>query len=235
MKMKFNIILLLASASMLLAVPASGKVFRLFGGGTQDAFQNGSLPWDTAYVTTMSVNGRPANVKVYSARYSEPVVEQLKSRFEQLGAKVQMGSTSEGTTGRAVWPDHTIGFLVLKPPLEPTQQILIYEPVGKQERPAKLPVPEFNRATIRSTVTDDETGTFLATLNTSASCTEVHSFYAGALQAEGWKLVAPALVKNGRISGMAVYEKKSKVCYVQAVDRIDGPNMITLLVKGGTL
>ena len=98
-----------------------------------------------------------------------------------------------------------------------------------------MPVPEFNRAKVRNTITDDETGTYSATLETSASCTEVHSFYAGALQAEGWEMVAPALVKDGRISGMAVYQKKRKICYVQAVDRVGGLNLITLLVKGGAL
>jgi hypothetical protein len=216
--------------------PVSGKVFRLFGGGEgNDSFLNGSLPWDYAYETQMTVSGRPATMRVYSARFSEPVVQQLKSRFEQLGATVEINPSEMGATGRAIFPDQTISFLILKPPQEPTQQIFIYEPTGEQQRAEKMPVPDFNRATIRSVITDDETGTYLATLDTSASSTEAHSFYGKALQAEGWKMVAPGLIKNGRISGMAVYEKNSKVCYVQAVDRVDGPNMITLLVKGGTL
>lgn len=225
----------LLSVSLLLVFPVSGKVFRLFGGGGEDAFQNGSLPWDTAYQTEMTVNGRPAVVSVYSARHSEPAVNQLKSRFEQLGATVQLARSDGGASGRAVWPDRSVGFLVVKPPKEPAQQIFIYEPTGRQERAAKMPVPEFNRAKVRNTITDDETGTYLATLQTAASCTEVHSFYAGALQAEGWEIVAPALIKDGRVSGMAVYQKKRKICYVQAVDRVGGLNLITLLVKGGAL
>ncbi|MDF7801611.1 hypothetical protein P4C99_19190 [Pontiellaceae bacterium B1224] len=226
---------MLLSISFLLVFPVSGKVFRLFGGAGEDAFQDGTLPWDTAYRTEMSVNGRPAVVTVYSARYSEPVVNQLKKRFEQLGATVQLVQSGDGATGRAAWPDRTAGFMVVKPPQEPVQQIFIYEPTGKQERAAEMPVPDFNRAKVRNTITDDDTGTYLATLQTSASCTEVHSFYASALQAEGWEMVAPALVKNGRISGMAVYQKKQKICYVQAVDRVGGLNLITLLVKGGAL
>lgn len=236
-KAKFNYCVGVILFSLMLVVPASGKVFRLFGGGTgvQDRFHNGSLPWDKAYVTQMSVNGRPATVRVYAARHSEPVVGQLKARFEQLGAKVQVSRTENGATGRAIFPDQTVGFLVLKPPQEPLQQIFVYEPTGRKVSPAKMPVPEYSRATVRSVITDNDTGTYLATLETASSCTEAHAFYAEAMQGAGWKIVAPALVKNGRISGMAVYEKKSKVCYVQAVDRMDGSNTITLLVKGGTL
>ena len=226
---------MLLIATCLLTIPASGKVFRLFGSGAEDGFQNGSLPWDTAYKTEMSVNGRPATVKVYSARHSEPVVNQLKHRFEQLGAKVQVSRSTEGATGRAVWPDRVVSFIVMKPPQQPVQQIVIYEPTGKQKRPARLPLPDYSRATVRSTITDDETGTYLATLETSASCTEAHVFYAEALQGEGWKLVAPALIREGTVRGMAVYEKKSKICYVQSVDQVGKPNTITLLVKGGAL
>lgn len=226
---------LLLSAAFFMTFPVSGKVYRLFGGGGEDGFQNGSLPWDTAYKTEMTVNGRPAVVSVYSARHSEPVINQLKDRFEQLGATVQLARSGDGASGRAVWPDRSVGFLVVKPPKEPVQQIFIYEPTGKQGRAANMPVPEFSRAKVRNTITDDDTGTYMATLQTTASCTEVHTFYAGALQADGWEIVAPALIKDGRVSGMAVYQKKQKVCYVQAVDRVGGLNLITLLVKGGTL
>jgi len=217
------------------AGPLSAKVFRLFGAGGQDAFQNGSLPWDAAYKTEMTVNGRPAVVKIYSARQTEPVINQLKTRFEELGATVQVARSPDGATGRAVWPDRTVGFLVMKPPKEPVQQIFIYEPTGKQGRPAELPVPDYNRATVRTTISDDVTGTYMATLETSASATEAHTFYAGAMPATGWEMVAPALVKNGRISGMAVYQKKSKICYIQVADRINSASTITLLVKDGTL
>lgn len=223
--------------SLTLVFPVSGKVFRLFGGGDggADTFHNGSLPWSKVYVTQMTVNGRPAKMRIYSARYSEPVVDQLKTRFEELGARVQVSRSEQGANGRAVFTDHALGFMVLKPPEEPTQQIFIYEPTGEAGKAAKPPIPEYNRATVRTTISDDETGTYLATLDTTSSATESHAFYAKALQAQGWTIVAPALVKNGTLSGMAVYEKKSKVCYVQTTDRTDGANMITLLVKGGTL
>lgn len=226
---------LLLMTFLMLILPATGKVYRLFGGGG-DAFHNGSLPWETAYVTKMTVNGRPATVKVYSARFSEPVVNQLKARFEEMGAEVQVSrSAGGGAAGRAVFPDQNVGFLVLRPPQEPVQQIIIYEPTGKQGNPAKMPIPKYSRATVRTVISDDDTGTYLATLDTASSATETHSFYAKAMQGDGWRLVSPALIKNGTVTGMAVYEKKSKVCYIQATEQIGGSNSITLLVKGGAL
>ncbi len=231
----YRIPVVLLSVVLALSLPAFGRVFRLFGGGGEDGFHNGTLPWDKAYVTQMTVNGRPATVRIYSARFSEPAVNQLKTRFEELGARVEMTRTEEGAAGRAVFPDRALGFLVLRPPKEPTQQIFVYEPTGAPGRPAKPPVPEYPRATVRTTVTDEDTGTFLATFDTASSATETHVFYAEAMTAAGWKMVAPALIKDGTVTGMAVYERKSQVCYVQATDRVGGPNMITLLVKGGAL
>jgi hypothetical protein len=226
----------LFSAYLSVLPSASAKVFRLFNGGAHDAFQNGSLPWDSAYQTKMTVNGRSAIVKIYAARFSEPVVEQLKRRFEDLGAKVMIARSEQGATGTARWPDRSAGFIVISPAGEPLQQIVVYEPESeKKGSPAKLPIPDFHRATVRTTISDDKTGTFFGTLETSASATETHAFYARALQAEGWKMVAPAMVSDGTISGMAVYQKKKKICYVQAVDRMGGSNTITLLVKGGAL
>jgi hypothetical protein len=217
-------------------LPASGKVFRLFGGSDGDAFQNGSLPWDSAYRTQMTVNGRKATVKIYAARYTEPVEEQLKRRFEDLGAQVLMARSESGATGTAKWPDRSVGFIVMSPPGEPLQQIVIYEPEpGTKGVPGRLPVPAYPQGKVVNVISDDDTGTLYATLESSASATDAHSFYARELPAQGWSMVAPAMVRHGTISGMAVYQKKKKICYVQATDRVGGLNMITLLVKGGAL
>lgn len=220
-------------------LPASGRVFQLFGGNGgsdgKDAFHNDSLPWSKAYITKMNVNGRPAKMRLYSARYSEPVVNQLVARFKEMGAEVKVSRTEGGATGRAVFSDRTVSFIVLSPPKEPTQQIFLYEPTGEEGKVAKFPVPKYNRATVRTTISDDQVGTWLATFDTASSATETHVFYAEAMTAAGWKMVAPALIKDGTVTGMAVYERKSQVCYVQATDRVGGANMITLLVKGGAL
>ncbi len=219
-----------------IAVPVSGKVFRLFGGTDPEVFLNGTLPWDHAYRTQMTVNGRQATVNMYAARYSEPVVEQLKNRFEEMGAKVQVARSEHGATGRAVWPDRVIGFIVMSPPSEPMHQVFIYEPEsGDRSAPARFPVPEYRNGTTRTTISDDDTKTFMAIAETYDSSTDIHSFYSRELQGSGWSLVAPATARNGTIGGMAVYMKGSQVCYVQSTDKPGQPNMVTLLVKGGRL
>jgi hypothetical protein len=225
----------LVAAAMLVAPAAQAKVFRR-GGAAPDELNNGSLPWENAYRANMTVNGRPARMHIYSARFSEPVVEQLKARFQSLGATVRVAGSRDGATGTAVWPDREASFIVLAPHDQPRQTIMVYFPeAGKKTGKVVFPVPEFKRGKTLTTISDDDTNTFLATIETPVSATEAHSFYAGALQGEGWTLAAPALVDNGTISGMAVYQKKERVCYVQATDRMAGLNMVTLLVKGGTL
>ncbi|MCF7849210.1 MAG: hypothetical protein K9M45_10185 [Kiritimatiellales bacterium] len=221
---------------LILVAPGSAKVFRWLGPGGNDELNNGSLPWESAYQTKMTVNGRKSIVKLYSARHSEPVVDQLKARFEAMGAKVTVARSSGGATGVARWPDRNAGFLIISPPGEPVQQIIVYQPEpGSFAKQVSFPVPEYQRGRVLSTLSDDQNGTFLATIETTDSATEVHSFYAGSLIGNGWEMAAPALVKNGTISGMAVYTKKKEVCYVQAADRPGKPNIITLLVKGGAI
>lgn len=227
----------LCCACLFLATPkpALAKVFR-WGGRAPEELNNGSLPWDNAYKASMTVNGRKALLWIYSARHSEPVAEQLRSRFQALGAEVEMCSSEHGVTGKAKWPDREASFFTLSPPQEPTQQIFVYYPEpGSVPKEVRFPVPEYMRGKVLTTISDDDTSTFFATIETSDSATEIHSFYARELSAKGWAMVAPARVANGTVSGMAAYQKKSKVCYVQAVDRMGRPNMITLLVKGGAL
>lgn len=217
------------------AASLQAKVFRGLG-PAPDELNNGNLPWETASRTKMTVNGKSAMVHIYSARYTEPVVEQLRGRFEALGAKVTVMASRDGATGVAKWPDREARFIVLAPHSEPRKHIIVYytkpDAVSKKVR---FPVPEYARGKTRTTISDDDSGTFLATIDTSDSATDIHTFYAQALQGSGWKMVVPATVNNGTVQGMAAYQKKKKICYVQAVDRLGEPNMITLLVKGGSL
>lgn len=223
------------AAVVLFAMTSPAKVFRGMG-SAPDELSNGSLPWENAIRTKMTVNGHSAMMHIYSARYTEPVVEQLRARFEALGAKVVILRSPDGATGTAKWPDREARFLVLAPQAEPRKTIIVYytQP-GETPRKVRLPVPEYVRGKILTTISDDDTGTFLATLQTTDSATDIHAFYARTLQAKGWAMVAPATVHNGTIRGMATYQKKKKICYVQAAERPGELNMITLLVKGGAL
>jgi hypothetical protein len=42
-------------------------------------------------------------------------------------------------------------------------------------------------------------------------------------------------VSHGTIRGLATYQKKNRICFIQASKRKGGLNMITVLVKKGTL
>jgi len=225
----------LCSIAVLATVDSQARVFR----GSRpapDELNDGSLPWENATRTKMTVNGRPAMMHLYSARYTEPVVEQLRARFEALGAKVMILRSDDGATGTAKWPDREARFIVLAPRTEPRKTIIVYysHPEKTPEK-VRFPVPEYVRGTVATTISDDDTGTFLATIQTPDSATDIHTFYARVLQAEGWRMVVPATIHNGTVRGMAAYQKKKKICYVQATDRPGKLNMITLLVKRGAL
>lgn len=224
-------------ALLVLVVPVSGRVFRSLGPTKVPELNNGLYPWENAYQTTMTVNGKPTEMRLYSVRFSQPVVEQLKGRFEDLGAAVVLNETPDGATGMAKWPDgQEARFLVLSPASEPRHLVFVFYPEpGSNQDEVRFPVPKYDRGTVESTVSNEKTDTFSATLSTPDSATQVHSFYASRMAAEGWTLVAPATVGNGTIGGMAVFMKRSQVCYVQSTDKPGQPNMVTLLVKGGRL
>ena len=78
-------IFIAAFAGALALSPVYGRVFQVVG-QVPGQLNTVGLPWDSAYQTTMTVNGRKRLVHVYSARYTEPVVEQLKNQFELQGA-----------------------------------------------------------------------------------------------------------------------------------------------------
>ena len=68
----------------------------------------------------------------------------------------------------------------------------LYPEAAESVRPVRFPIPEYKRATVVHTVTDDDTGTFSATLRTRDAAAEVHAFYADSLLAQGWKMVLPS-------------------------------------------
>jgi hypothetical protein len=228
-------ILIAAFSGALMLSPVSGRVFRVTG-GVAGQLNTVGLPWDSAYQTTMTVNGRKRLVHVYSARYTEPVVEQLKNQFEFQGAEVSLWPTPSGATGIAKWPDHEARFIVLSPKSQPNHIIFVFYPEeGAAQEVPRFPVPVYERGQVKNTVMDDDTGVFMATIETPDSSTQIHSFYQNVLSGSGWNLVLPANVKNGTVSGMAIYQKKKKICYVQATHHSGASNILTLLVKGEKL
>ena len=129
-----------------------------------------------------------------------------------------------------------MGLSRLSPASEPRHLIFVFEPeLGSSPEGVRLPVPTPPGGEVEFTASNDETKTFFATIATLADSTVSHTFYASALSAEGWTMLTPAVVRDGSVSGMAIYQKGKKVCYVQAVNRPGRSNAVTLLVKGGKL
>lgn len=214
---------------------SSGRVWRVIG-DRHGRLNVTGLPWATAYKTEMTISGVKNEVVVYSARYTQSVVDQLKNQFELQGARVTLRKTNDGATGIASWADCEARFLVLSPVSQPTHTIFIFYPEsGKADCPASLPFPFYKNGEVVQSVSDDKSETYLVMIKTNDSSTDVHSYYAKTLLSEGWSLVVPARVADGSIRGMATYQKKNRICYVQSRDRVGQKNLITLLVKVGTL
>lgn len=194
------------------------------------------LPWEFAYHTTMNVNGRKNEVYLYSARFNEPVLEQLKGQFEAQGAKVSLQKTADGAMGVAKWDGGEARLLVLSPTSQPNQMIFLFYPeAGTAAKSPRLPIPDYPGAVVGNTVLNEDTDTFCSTIETEDPAAQVQAYYAGELAAKGWKPAIPGSLPDGAASGMTIYHKRNKMCCVMAVERTDGPNRVTLLVKDSGL
>ncbi|MEA2068647.1 MAG: hypothetical protein U9P12_05550 [Verrucomicrobiota bacterium] len=227
-RLKYILLVLLLCGSW----AVKGRVFRSVG--VRDGRLNTvGLPWQLAYRTTMDVNGERNDLHVYSAHSNEPVVEQLKDRFERQGAAVVVSQTRDGAQGVARFGDREVRILVLSPGSRPNQMVFLFYPEpGKAQAPPRLPVPEFPGAFAGKTVANESTGTICATSQTEALPEQVQAFYAGVLSADGWRTVIPP---NQGMSRMAVYQKQERVCCVLAAQRPGGASRVTVLVNDGGL
>ncbi len=209
-----------------------GKVFQVLG-TVEGQLNTVGLPWEFAYRTTMDVNGRQNDLHVYAARFNEPIVAQLTDQFEAQGAKVTISETTDGAQGLARWEDREARILVLSPSSQPNQMVFLFYPEpGKARAPARMPIPEYPGGMAKKTVTNEGTGSICSTMNTEDPPEQVLAYYAGALTADGWCAVLPSGAGSSR---MAIYQKRERICTVLASHRPDGPNRVTLLVKGGSL
>ncbi len=214
--------------------PVNGRVFRATGipGGRLNTV---GLPWEFAYHTTMNVNGRRNAVYVYSARFHEPVAEQLRSQFERQGAKVVLSQTADGAVGVATWTDHEARMLILSPESQPNQMVFLFYPEGGNVRAPRFPIPEYPGGKMGNTVSNEQTDTRCATLETTDSAEQVHAFYAAALVGDGWTPTLPQSRTFGVSSKMAIYHKREMICCILAKKGPGGLNRVTVLVKGGGL
>lgn len=191
------------------------------------------LPWEFAYNTTMTIDGRRNELFVYSARFSEPAAEQLKDQFEAQGATVTLEESRDCMQGMARWDDREARLLVLSPDTQPNQMIFVFypEPAGVAEV-VRFPVAHYPRSVVRSSTENQDTGTGCISLETNDSAEQVQAYYAGMLAGAGWKKMIPGQRTGPTGDSMTVYQKKKQVCCVMTTGRAGFPNRVTVLVKG---
>lgn len=226
---RLKAILFLLMLGGLLSGDAPARVFRAAGVHNGE-LNTAGLPWEFAYRTTLSVNGQRNAVQVYSARFNEPVAEQLKSQFEQQGAEVVLNRTSDSTIGLVKWAEREARILILSPATQPNQIIFLFYPEPCSAGTSSFPIPEYPGAKISNITLDQESKTFCATLETADSIEEIHTFYAATLGSKGWRSALPAAT-----SGLAIFHKRDEMCCILAKSGERGLNRITVLVKGGGL
>jgi hypothetical protein len=217
------------------SLAVNGRVFRAIG--VRDGRLNtAGLPWEFAYHTTMNVNGRRNAVQVYSARFNESVLDQLRNRFEAQGATVTLQQSPDSAVGVAKGGGHEARFLVLSADSQPNQMIFLFYPeAGKAAEQPRSPVPDYPRGVTSNTVLNEDTNATCSTLQTEDSAEQVHAYYAGVLGGSGWKVLIPPRVTGVSSGGMAIYQKRNQVCCVLAKNRPGSLNQVTVLVKGGGL
>ena len=216
------------------ALAVNGRVFRAVGVRAGQLNTVG-LPLEFAYRTTMAVDGRRTEVHVYSARFNEPVVEQLRDQFEQQGFEVSFRQTADGAFGVAKGDGRETRILVLSPDSQPNQMVFLFYPEVGNSGKSRFPIPGYPGGKMGHAVLDEDTDTFCATLETMDSSEQVHAFYAGVLGANGWKPATPPARSGNPEGGMAIFHKRNQVCCILAKDRPGGSNRVTLLVKGAGL
>lgn len=192
------------------------------------------LPWETAYQTTMKINGERRALKVYSSRDEVSMVTQLAQQFEAQGASVTITPVNGMMLGVARGGGYDARFAVVTSPSLPNQLAFVFYP-EKGSGKGAVEVPAYPQALSKKSVENEQTKTSTHSFKTRDAAEQVQSYYAALLHAGGWKVLVPARLSSPQAGSMALYQKRSKVCCVSVKPSAGGMNAVTVLVKGGSL
>lgn len=212
---------------------AHASVFSLSGESWNGWVPTDGLPWDKAYETEMVVDEQRLQLHLYSARYTEPVVEQLKNRLAAAGATMEYTATADGMTGFGRKGELEVRVLVSSSETEPRHLIFLSYRNPNHRRPIKDPVALYPHAKKVSSVANLGTGTVYLSLRTQDTPMQVQEFYERTLAAAGWVRMTPAMAEKGGATGMAVFQRKKKVCFIQVRQERGISASISILVKKG--
>ncbi len=206
---------------------ATGRVYEVVG-DTHGRLNAVGLPWEPAYKTTMSINGQRNDVEVYSARWNEPVVEQLAAQFKLQGATVRIGKGPDGgAIGMAQWDGGKARILVVPAVDQANQMIFLFYPAKGAAQQAHSPIPEYPRGTTLKTVVNEDSKTFCASLETPDSAERVVRYYVEELSRDGWSPMLPLPLSGG----MLYFHRREQTCCVLANEGNNGATTVTVLVK----
>ncbi len=223
--------LLAALLVLTLCLAAGASVFKALGQNWSGWVPVGQLPWEKAYQTEMTVNGKLVELQVFTARYNQPVEAQLKGVLASIGARVR--STNAGSAGVATLNGYEVKFMVSAPPSDPRKYIFLSYSDPRSAAPNDFPVALYPNGVELSSVSDVHSKTAYAAVRTTDTSTEIHEYYRGLLTSEGWGQVRPCEVDAGESKGLAVYAKKGKICFIDVVPGDNISNTVTVLVENG--
>lgn len=193
------------------------------------------LPWEKAYETEMVVNGQRRIMHLYCARYSEPVLAQLKDRLNAVGARMEYTQTDSGFSGVARKGEFEVRVLVSASKDVPQQFVFLTYPAPHGHKDIADPVEPYPHSERLSSVANLRTGTTYLSLKTFDPPYLVHEFYERVLLAGGWKGMTPPMAERSHAETMSVFQRNNKVCHIQ-VRQTDGvSSTILILVKKGAL
>lgn len=215
----------------ILCLGAGASVFRILGRTWSGWVPTGSLPWEKAYEAEMVVNGKRTELHVFTARYNQPVEEQLKQTLESVGA--DFNTSAVGSAGIATLNDYSVSYMISAPPSEPVKFIFLSytDPAGSV--PQHFPVELYSNGEVLSIVSNVGSRSECATVRTSDTPVEVHEFYRQLLLSQGWAQVKPSHAAYDERTDMAVYRKKEKICFIDVVPGENISSTITVLVENG--
>ncbi len=220
---------MLAAACCCALLPwmVQGKVYRVVSdtGGRLNVV---GLPWEFAYETTMDLNGRRNALKVYSARWDEPVAEQLAAQFESQGAVVKLGKSPDGgAIGTATWDGGEARIVIAAAGERANQIVFIFYPEAEVAATPGFSIAIHPRAQSKNIVANEQTRTCCATFSTTDSPEQVRRYYEDILGSDGWK----PLLSSERSDGVAWFQKGEQSCCVKATSKNNGATLVTLLVR----
>ena len=224
---------------LLLAIPsAEARVFLRTGGAGSGIVDPGAFGWDTAYQTSMSINGGRAELATWSAPEAlSTAVKRLREACQRRNVAALFFASGDLAWGLASGDGRVVRFLLTAS--GGGRQSLVFavdQSADDYRLSAQRPtshllreVPPFPQSTPDLYVADDGTATAVEISRSPVEPQQIRAHYESALPAAGWALAPPQRVGS---ASAAVYVKDNQLCVLLIKSTgFDGGSVITLMHK----